>query len=277
MPAEAALLRDIQLFSSMDDDERAAIAAVMEDVHFPAGTSLFEERDRGGTCYVLRAGRIETSVTGEGGKRIVVDIVEPGELCGELSLLDGGDRSASARALTDVQALALRRDALLDVLRKKPDASFDVMGILIKRIRRADSLIREAVRNPNEVAEAEESFGERVADKVASFGGSWRFIFTFLGIMLAWVSLNVWMALSGRLAYDPYPFILLNLFLSMLAALQAPVIMMSQNRQDHKDRIRSELDYAVNVRSEVQIAELHEKLDRLRGEMHNKLGDLAKK
>ncbi len=140
------------------------------------------------------------------------------------------------------------------------------MAALAKRIRRADALIRQQVRNPNEVVEMKETIGDRVADKVASFGGSWWFIGSFLGFMLAWVSVNTYLLARGR-AFDPYPFILLNLFLSMLAALQAPVIMMSQNRQDAKDRIRSELDYAVNLKSEVEIAELHEKLDRLRGEL----------
>ena len=266
MPAEAAFLHDIPLFASMDDDERAAVAAIMEDTRFPQGTQLFHERDSGGTCFVLRSGRVELSVTGERGEKIVVDVIEPGEMCGELSLLDGGNRSNTGTALTDVQALALRREPLLRLLRSKPDAAFDVIAALVKRIRRADTLIRQQVRNPNEVVEMKETLGDRLADKVASFGGSWWFIGSFTGLMLAWIALNVWLSFRSR-AIDPFPFILLNLFLSTLAALQAPVIMMSQNRQDAKDRIRSELDYAVNLKSEVEIAELHEKLDRLRGEL----------
>jgi uncharacterized membrane protein len=276
MPAEASLLHDIPLFASMDDEERAAIAAVMSDVRFPEGTQLFHEHDLGGVCYVLRSGRVELSVTGEGNERIVVDVVDPGELCGELSLLDGGSRSTTASALTDVQALSLTRDDLLGVLRRKPDAAFDMMAALSKRIRRADALIRMQVRNPNEVAEMQATLGERVADKVAEFGGSWKFIGVFATIMTGWMGVNLFLALSGR-AFDPYPFILLNLGLSALAALQAPVIMMSQNRQDAKDRIRSELDYRVNLKSEVEIAELHEKLDRLRGELHLKLGEIQKR
>jgi uncharacterized membrane protein len=267
-PAEATFLHDIPLFASMDDDERTAVAAIMEDILFPAGTQLFHERDSGDVCYVIRSGRVELSITGEGREKIVVDVVEPGEMCGELSALDGGNRSATGIALTDVQALALRRKPLLNLLRSKPDAALDLIAALSKRIRRADALIRQQIRNPNEVADMKETFGERVADKVASFGGSWYFIGAFCSFMLIWVGINIMLAFHNKdSAFDPYPFILLNLFLSMLAALQAPVIMMSQNRQDAKDRIRSELDYAVNVKSEVEIAELHEKLDRLRGEL----------
>ena len=272
MPADPVFLHDIPLFASMDPDELQAIAAIMQDVRFPEGAQLFHERDRGGTCFVIRSGRVELTVTGEGKERIVVDLIEPGEVCGELSLLDGGDRSNTGVAMTDVHALALQREPLLALLRKKPDAAFDVIAALVKRIRRADSLLRQQVRNPNEVVDMKETLGERVADRVASFGGSWRFIGSFVAFMVGWVLLNLF--LLPRLSkhpWDDYPFILLNLFLSMLAALQAPVIMMSQNRQDAKDRIRSELDYQVNVRAEVEIAELHEKLDRLRGELLTRL------
>jgi CRP/FNR family cyclic AMP-dependent transcriptional regulator len=266
MPAETAFLHDIPLFSSMDEEELKAVAAIMEDVPFPQGTQLFHERDRGGTCYVIRSGRVELTVRGEGGEKIVVDVLDPGEVCGELSLFDGGDRSATGTALTDVQALALRRDPFLNLLRAKPDAAMDVMTVLTKRIRRADKLLRQQVRNPNDVVEQKETLGDRVADRVAAFGGSWKFIGSFGAFLVFWVVLNtVLLVRNGPI--DPYPFILLNLFLSMIAALQAPVIMMSQNRQDAKDRIRSELDYSVNVRSEVEIAELHEKLDKLRGEL----------
>src|SRR5579859_6081011 len=183
MPAEIAFLHDIPLFSSMDEDELRAVAAIMEDVPFSAGTQLFHERDRGGTCYVIRSGRVELTVLGEGQKRVVVDVIDPGEVCGELSLFDGGDRSATGTAITDVQALALRRDPFIALLRAKPDAAMDIIGVLTKRIRRADHLLRQQVRNPNEVAEQRETLGDRVADKVASFGGSWKFIGAFSAFM----------------------------------------------------------------------------------------------
>ena len=265
MPANAAYLKDISLFQWMDDAERGAIALLMDEARLEAGRQLFHERDQGSICYVLRSGRIELSIEDENRAKLIVDVLEPGELCGELSLLDGGTRSTTAIALTDVEVLVLERQELIDFLRKQPDASLDLFAALTKRIRRADALVRQRVQDPNELIEKQGiSLGERVADRVASFGGSWRFIFTFFGAMVIWVLLNT--AFGGH--FDPYPFILLNLFLSALAALQAPVIMMSQNRQDAKDRIRSEADYRVNVKAEVEIAELHEKLDKMRGEIN---------
>jgi uncharacterized membrane protein len=263
MATDAEILRDIPLFQTMDDDERAAVAALTDEVHFTPNERLFHEHDMGGVCYVIRSGRVELSVLDETGQKLVVDVVEPGELFGELSLFDGGNRSAGAVALTEVDALVLERDEFLAFLKRNPDAALDVLAALTKRIRRADSLLKHRVQNPNELIEERETFGNRIADAVAAFGGSWRFIIIFLSMMLVWITANI---LAGK-AWDPYPFILLNLVLSMLAALQAPVIMMSQNRQDAKDRIRSEADFQINVKAEIEVAELHEKIDRLAGEI----------
>jgi CRP/FNR family cyclic AMP-dependent transcriptional regulator len=264
MPANAAFLKDIPLFMPMDDSERAAVAELMDEVTFKAGQQLFHERDQGGICYVIRSGRIELSVLDESGERLVLDVLEPGELCGELSLLDGGNRSTTAVALTEVETLVLERNEFVTFLRKQPDASLDVLSALAKRIRRADKLLKQRVQDPNELIEGGATLGDRVADVVASFGGSWRFIGIFMATMATWIMWN----LFGRYKFDPAPFMGFNLILSMLAALQAPIIMMSQNRQDAKDRIRSEADFRVNVKAEVEIAELHEKLDRLRRELN---------
>jgi len=263
MSTDAELLRDIPLFQTMDDDERAAVASLTDEAHFAAGERPFHEHDLGGICYVLRSGRVELSVLDETGQKLVVDVVEPGELFGELSLFDGGNRSAGAVAITDVDALVLERDEFLAFLKRNPDAALDVLAALTKRIRRADTLLKHRIQNPNELIEERETVGNRIADAVAAFGGSWRFIILFLSMMLVWITANM----AAHKAWDPYPFILLNLVLSMLAALQAPVIMMSQNRQDAKDRIRSEADFQINVKAEVEIAELHEKLDRLAGQL----------
>ncbi len=263
MPANAAFLKDIPLFTPMDDVERAAVAELMDEVTFRAGQQIFHERDQGGICYVIRSGRIELSGIDESGEKLVIDVLEPGELCGELSLLDGGNRSTTAVALTDVEALVLERPEFVAFLRKQPDASLDVLSALAKRIRRADKLLKQRVQDPNELIEGGATLGDRVADAVASFGGSWRFIGLFIATMATWIAWNV----LAPYRFDPAPFMGFNLILSMLAALQAPIIMMSQNRQDAKDRVRSEADYRVNVRAMVEIAELHEKLDRMRGEL----------
>ena len=173
---------------------------------------------------------------------------------------------SSATAVDEVEAYSLSREEFLGLLRRRADVALDVMAALARRFRKTDELLRRKVPNPNEVADEQETFGDRVADGVARFGGSWAFIFSFAAILLSWVAINT-ILIMGKEAFDPYPFILLNLFLSMLAAIQAPVIMMSQNRQDARDRIRSELDYQVNLKAELEIMQLHDKFDRLREEL----------
>jgi CRP/FNR family transcriptional regulator, cyclic AMP receptor protein len=264
MAANAQFLKEIPLFQNMDDSEREAVAALMHEHTFKEGQQIFHERDQGGICYMLRSGRIELSVTDENKQKLIIDVLDPGELCGELSLLDGGSRSATAIALTDVEVLTLERPEMMQFLKRRPDASLDLIMALVKRIRRADSLLKSRVQDPNQIIDEQTTLGDRLADAVASFGGSWRFIIMFGAAMTIWMCIN----LFGLGHFDPYPFILLNLMLSTLAALQAPVIMMSQNRQDAKDRVRNEADYRVNVKSQVDIAELHEKLDRMRGEIN---------
>jgi CRP/FNR family cyclic AMP-dependent transcriptional regulator len=268
MSARPEILEGIPFFQTLDGDERAAVAALMKEARFTAGATVFREKEPGGVLYVIRGGKVELSVTGEDGAKVVVDVLEPGEFFGEMSLLDGEGRSTSAVAAEDVEAYSLSREEFLGLLRRRSDVALDVMSALGRRMRKTDELLRRRVPNPNEVADEQETFGERVADGVARFGGSWAFIFFFGGVLLTWVAINTILIRSaGKEPFDPYPFILLNLFLSMLAAIQAPVIMMSQNRQDSRDRIRSELDYQVNLKAELEIMQLHEKFDRLREEL----------
>jgi CRP/FNR family transcriptional regulator, cyclic AMP receptor protein len=268
MPADPDVLKSVPFFQTLDDDERSAVAALMHNERISASTTLFRENDPGGVLYIISRGRVELSVIGEDGKKVTVDVLEPGEFFGEVSLLDGGGRTATAMAREDVEVFRLEREPFLDLLRRRPDVALDVLAAFARRFRKTDELLRRRVPNPNEVMEGSETFGERVADQVARFGGSWRFIGSFGAILVFWVLINTVLLLGRRSEpFDPYPFILLNLFLSMLAALQAPVIMMSQNRQDAKDRIRSELDYQVNLKAEAEIMHLHEKFDDLRREI----------
>lgn len=121
-------------------------------------------------------------------------------------------------------------------------------------------------RNTNYEFADTRTWGDRAADNIAGFGGSWTFIFSFAGVLLAWVAVNSLLLARRGEAFDPFPYILLNLFLSMLAALQAPIIMMSQNRQAAKDRLDAAHDYEVNLKAEMEICALHEKLNALRAE-----------
>jgi CRP/FNR family cyclic AMP-dependent transcriptional regulator len=264
------LLDAIPLFASMDDDERTALAAIMDEVSFKVGETIYRAADVGGTLYILISGEVEMSIEDDDGKKVVIDVLKPGDFCGELSLLDGGNRSATVITTRPTRTLVLKRNHLVDLLMKRPHMAQDMMMWLVKRIRRTDGLLRRRVsRDPNEVIEERETVGNRVADKVASFGGSWTFISLFGLVLVAWVIVNT--VLLGETAFDVYPFILLNLFLSMLAAIQAPVIMMSQNRQDSKDRVRGELDYEVNRRAEREIQGVTQKLNLL----DDKFGDVA--
>jgi CRP/FNR family cyclic AMP-dependent transcriptional regulator len=269
MPADPELLTSVPFFQTLDADERAAVSALMREEMIAAGTTVFREADSGGILYIIGRGKIELSVIDEDRRKVVVDILADGEFFGELSLLDGGGRSATAVAVEEVRAFCLEREPFLDLLRRRPQVALDVLAAFAKRFRKTDELLRRRVPNPNEVVEERETFGERVADGVARFGGSWSFISAFGAFLVSWILINT-VFVIGRTKgepFDPFPFILLNLFLSMLAAIQAPVIMMSQNRQDAKDRIRSELDYQVNLKAELEIMQLHEKFDELRREI----------
>jgi CRP/FNR family transcriptional regulator, cyclic AMP receptor protein len=254
------ILDTIPLFASMDDDERTALAGIMDEVGFKVGQIIYKAADLGGTLYILISGEVEMSIEDDDGKKVVIDVLKPGDFCGELSLLDGGNRSATVATTQPTRTLVLKRDHLVDLLMKRPHMAQDMMMWLVKRIRRTDGLLRRRVsRDPNEVIDEQETLANRVADKVASFGGSWTFISMFGVVMVAWVVVNT-VLLRGN-AFDAYPYILLNLFLSMLAAIQAPVILMSQNRQDAKDRIRSELDYQVNLKAELEVTEVLRRMD----------------
>jgi uncharacterized membrane protein len=176
----------------------------------------------------------------------------------------------TATAVEDTVCLEIGRDDLAALLEKKPMAGMDMLTVQARQFHAAQKLVRmRTYRNPNEVIEEEQTFGERIADAVAKFGGSWTFIIVFGIVLVVYSGINV--ALGGK-AWDPYPFILLNLFLSMLAAIQAPVIMMSQNRQDQKDRVRSEMDFQVNVRAEAEIQALSHRM----GLMMDRIEDVAR-
>jgi uncharacterized membrane protein len=262
MSTTPAMLGEIPLFSLMDQEERALLSEKMQLVQFTKGETMFERGDAGDSLMIIRAGRVQVFVENTEGVKIILGDLEPGEMVGEVSLFDPGPRSATAVAIEDTEVLQLDHDDLWESLQRKPHMAMDVLSILGKRLRATDELLRTQVaRNLNVEEEDRLTFGQRIADKVASFGGSWTFIITFGIVLLSWVATNT-LALRDK-AFDPYPYILLNLFLSMLAALQAPVIMMSQNRQAQKDRLKADLDYEVNLKAELEVAQLHNKIDRL--------------
>ncbi|MBI1279906.1 MAG: DUF1003 domain-containing protein [Anaerolineaceae bacterium] len=261
MPIAPNNLKSVKLFELMDDSELEELAAHIDEASFAPSQILFKAGDKGDSMHILLSGKVETFVYDGEANRIKLSEVDEGGIVGELSLLDNQPRSATAIAVEETRTFIIDRDDLKRLFQKKPEAALDILAVLGHRIRETDTLlISRASMNANEEIDERLTFGQRIADKVASFGGSWNFIISFGAILLIWIVLNT-MILSRP--FDGPPFILLNLILSMLAALQAPVIMMSQNRQDAKDRIRSELDYKVNLKSELEIKQLHEKIDSL--------------
>jgi len=273
MACKPEVLKNVPLFALLDDEETAVLASQVEFKTFAPRERIYKIGDPGGQAYVLISGKVRVTTVDEDHQEVVVDEPAQSEFFGFASMLEQTPHQTTALALEETGCLEISRDDIFTLLERKPHAGMDLLTTLGRQFHAAQALVRlRANRNPNEVIEAETTLGERIADSVARFGGSWRFIITF-GILLAvYTAVNI--ALDKK-AWDPYPFILLNLFLSMLAAIQAPVIMMSQNRQDVKDRLRGELDFDVNRRAESEIQGLARKLNLL-DEKVDDLGDLLR-
>ena len=261
-------LKHVPLFALLDDDEAAVLASQVELKRFAPRQRIYKTGDTTGQAYVMISGRVRVTTVDEDHQEVVVDEPGHGEFFGFASMLEKTPHQTDAIALEETACLEVSRDDIAVLLQRKPLAGMDMLTVLGKQFHASQRLVRvRANRHPNEVIEGEATFGERIADKVAQFGGSWTFIILFAVVATLYTTTNV---ILGKSGWDPYPFILLNLFLSTLAAIQAPVIMMSQNRQDTKDRLRGELDYDVNRRAASDIQGLSRKLNLL-GE---KIGDI---
>ena len=261
MACEPEILRDVPLFALLDDDEMKVLAAQVELRTFAARQRIYKIGDQSGRAYVLISGLVQVTTIDEDHQDVVFDEPASGDFFGFASLLDQTPHQTTAIAIEETRCIEVDRHDIAVLLQQKPHAGMDMLTVLGQHLHAAQQLVRgRAARNPNQMIEEKATVGERIADSVAAFGGSWTFILSFLFALVVYASVNVYLA--GR-AWDPYPFILLNLMLSMLAAIQAPVIMMSQNRQDTKDRLRGELDYDVNRRAAAEIQGLARKLNLL--------------
>src|SRR5207237_10866468 len=273
MACNPEVLKHVPLFSLVDEEETAVLAGQVEVKQFAPRQRIYKAGDAGGRAYVMVSGRVRVTTVDEDQQEVVVDEPSHGEFFGFASMLDQTPHQTEAIALEQTVCVEVDRHDISVLLQRKPMAGMDMLAVLGKQFHAAQQLVRvRANRNPNEVIEEEETFGERIADSVASFGGSWTFIPSFLAVLVIYTAINI---VLGTRAWDPYPFILLNLFLSMLAAIQAPIIMMSQNRQDKKDRLRSELDYDVNRRAESEIQGLANKINWL-GEKVGELEEMSR-
>ena len=268
MACKPEILRDIPLFALLDDEEMAVLAGQVELKTFAARQRIYKIGDPGGRAYVLVTGKVRVTTVDEDHQEVQVDEPACGEFFGFASMLDQTPHQTTALALEETECVEISREDITILLQQKPLAGMDMLTVLGRQFHASQQLVRiRASRNANDLIEEKSTIGERIADSVASFGGSWTFIILFAIVLAVYTCINI--SLKGR-AWDPYPFILLNLFLSMLAAIQAPVIMMSQNRQDKKDRVRSELDFDVNRRAESEIQHLAGKLNLIT----DKLGDV---
>ncbi|HEY6345237.1 MAG TPA: DUF1003 domain-containing protein [Bryobacteraceae bacterium] len=262
------LLKQVPLFALLDDEEVAVLAAQVETKAFNARQRIYKTGDSAGRGYVVVSGAVEVTTVDHDGEKVTVDQPGPGEVFGFASMLGETPHHTDALATTDSICIEIDRHDILALIEARPHAGMDLLSVLSHQIHAAQELVRSrATRNVNEVIEEQATRGEQTADAVARFGGSWAFITSFLIALVIYAAVNVFL---GKSAWDAYPFILLNLILSMLAAIQAPVIMMSQNRQDQKDRVRNELDFAVNRRAESEIQNLSRRLNL----MNEKIGDI---
>ena len=268
MGCNPEVLKHVPLFSLLDQEETAVLASQVRLKTFAPRQRIYKIGDASGQAYVVVSGRVRVSTVDQDEQEVVIDEPTHGEFFGFASMLEQTPHQTEAQAVDQVECLEVNRNDIAVLLQRKPLAGMDMLTVLGRQFHASQQLVRlRANRHPNEVIEKDATFGERVADAVAGFGGSWTFIILFSVLLALYMTFD---ALLGKRAWDPYPYILLNLFLNMLAALQAPIIMMSQNRQDTKDRLRGELDYDVNRRAEVEIQGLARKLNLL-GE---KLGDV---
>jgi CRP/FNR family transcriptional regulator, cyclic AMP receptor protein len=268
MACKPEILRQVPLFALLDDEEAGVLSGQVEIKQFGARQRIYKMGDPGGRAYVVVSGQVRVTTIDEDHQEVVVDEPSTGQFFGFASMLDETVHESGATALQETVCIEVERNDIAVLLQRKPMAGMDMLAVLGRQFHASQRLVRvRAARNPNEVIEEKETLGEHVADHVASFGGSWPFIISFGIVMITYVALSVGV---GQRSWDPYPFILLNLFLSMLAAIQAPIIMMSQNRQDKKDRLRSELDFEVNRRAETEIQGLAHKINLI----GDKIGDV---
>ena len=259
---EAQSLSRVPIFKRLEPHELEHLAEEIDQVNYSAGETIFHENDRGDALYVVEEGSIRIWVYDQDVQQVTLAELKPGDFFGELAVLDQGERSSSATAITDVHLHRLSSEDFQKFLLAHPEASIDVICEIAARMRQTNMLVTQrASRNVNVQMEARATIGQRIADRVASFGGSWTFIIIYLTFLLAWMCFNTFVLVhyghgENGAQFDPYPYILLNLMLSMTAALQAPIIMMSQNRAAEKDRLAAEQDFKVNLKSELMLEEL---------------------
>ena len=253
-------LRQVPLFESLDDDAAKQLCELLETLDCEAQEVMFRAGDAGDAMYIIERGKVRICVQATDGHEVTLTELGRGDFFGEMALLDGQRRSANAVVAEDARLAVLSRQHFLSfIMGGNPNVALEMLTALANRLRHTDELLRHSTtRNVNEEEAAHLTMADRAADKIAEFGGSWKFIIFEIGLFLLWVLLNTWLLFDK--VFDPYPYVFLNLVLGIICGLQAPIIMMSQNRQSHKDRLRSDLDYQVNLKNELALQEILQRL-----------------
>jgi CRP/FNR family transcriptional regulator, cyclic AMP receptor protein len=250
-----ALLRSVPLFAALDDAAVEELCGYLHPVELKGGSSLFRVGDSGDAMYFIESGRVRITVTDADGREVILASLDHGDFFGEMAMLDGQGRSADATVTEDSRLAVLTRENFLTFVSSDTRIVLEMLSAITQRLRRTDDLLRHRVsRNANEEDARNLTLADRAADTIARFGGSWKFIIFSIVLLIIWMAAN--MMLLRAEAFDPFPFVLLNLVLGMMAALQAPIIMMSQNREAQKDRLRADLDYQVNLKNEMLLGEI---------------------
>jgi CRP/FNR family transcriptional regulator, cyclic AMP receptor protein len=264
-------LRSVPLFASLDDHAAGELRSLLTTKRIANGKSLFRKGDSGDAMYLIESGRVRISLKDQDGKEVTLAELAQGDFFGEMALIDGRQRSADAHVFEDAQLAVLSRQAFLSFVRSSPDVALEMLAALTDRLRRTDELLRGRVsRNANDEERARATMADRAADLIAEFGGSWKFIIASIALIVSWIIFNSFILITG---FDPAPYQMLNLTLAVVAGMQAPIIMMSQNRQGEKDRLRADLDYQVNLKNELSLTEVLRRLDVLETERLPKLFD----
>lgn len=275
MASADSFISQISIFTSLSPEDLARLPVLTKIIRRETGQIIFREGEPALAMYVIRSGRVAISVWTMENEELVFAVLGEGDFFGETSLLDGSHRTATAKVVEAVELIEIGADDFFKLLRLKPDIAISILKVMARRLRATNELIqRRATRNVNQEIEMHSTLAERVADRIARWGGSWWFVCGFFVVIAGWTTFNTLQLLFAP--FDPFPFIFLNLILSVLAALQAPVIMMSQNRDGQIDRLRADLDYQVNLKAELQIQNLHVKLDDLRASEIHELREIQR-
>ncbi len=278
MSVDHAALEGIEFFELLGGDERRALAEVVDLVRLDEGQTLFRAGDPGESLYLVRAGEVELYITDNVGQKITLDTARPGDFFGEIALLDSDPRTATATALSETELIELDRGDLLLLFTKKPDAALHMLAAMGQMTRKADALLRQRVsRNVNEEVEERATVVQRVADWLAWFSGSILFLFLHALWFGVWIVLNTGLVrIPGLSGFDPFPFGLLTMIVSLEAIFLSTFVLISQNRQVEKDKVRADIEYEVNIKAEMEVAHLHEKADHIHEEMLRRFTQLEK-